>query len=265
MTGLDPAEDRICEVAVVRVEQGRIVETFSQLVNPGRPMHPEAAEVTGLTDAELAGAPPFSSVARRMAELLDGAVVVGHRTPFDLSFLLPALEACDITLPEVLTLDTLVMAKRLFRFPRNNLQAVAKRLEVHEDGAHRALADAMTTWRVLRAMLETLDPDGEVTVAELSGLLEALAPNSPTRLRQRALLRSSLESKRTVWIEYQSGEDPLRGTVRREVAPWLLKLPRLQGYCFLRNAERVFRVDRIRTVSPGERTYEVPDTFDKKI
>ena len=94
--------------------------------------------------------------------------------------------------------------------------------------------------------------------ALLQELLGALAPNSPLRKRQERLLRDAFRRRRTVWIDYLSTSDPLEGTVRREVAIWKMKTPRIQGWCYLREGERVFRLDRMREVTAGEQAYEVP-------
>src|SRR5207248_3758105 len=56
-TGLDPATgDRVCEIALLRAQDGREIARFESLVHPQRPMHPGALSVHGITDAMLVGA-----------------------------------------------------------------------------------------------------------------------------------------------------------------------------------------------------------------
>ena len=103
-----------------------------------------------------------------------------------------------------------------------------------------------------------------MTLRELKALIGALAPDSPLRLRQTKLLRDALEGRSTLVIEYQNTSEPVKGTIQREIGVWMLKLPYIQAWCYLRHGERVFRLDRIRTVLPGGRTYDIPE-FEPRI
>ncbi|MBN2798387.1 MAG: WYL domain-containing protein [Deltaproteobacteria bacterium] len=264
MTGLDPNKDRVCEVAILRVEGGEVVERFQTLVRPPVRVKSSARKVHGISDAELAGAPDFFQVRGDVERLLRGAVVVSHNVEFDLGYLFREFEALGLSLEVPVTLDTLAIARRLFAFPRNNLETVARELGVEAPLAHRALADAWTTLGVVREMLARLDPRGVITVSEVEELLGALAPNAPRRLRQQQLLREAWRERRTVWIDYQSSASVTAGVTTREVAVWLLRPPRVQGWCYLRQGPRVFRQDRMRDVRRGERSYEIPD-FEPKI
>ena len=58
-TGGNAVHDRITEVALVRVSNGELVEEWSSLVNPERPIPPYIETFTGISDAMVAGAPRF--------------------------------------------------------------------------------------------------------------------------------------------------------------------------------------------------------------
>lgn len=265
MTGLDASHDRICEVAVVRGEDGTFVAEFQSLVRPGVKVSAGALRVHGLDDKALADAPAFDALLDSISRILEGAVVVGHNVAHDLEFLHRAFELAGRTLPPPVSVDTLLISRRIFAFPKNNLPTVCAMLGVPSGSFHRALADARSTWAVWNRMLEILDPQGEVTVGELIELISALAPNSPLRLHQQRLLREAFRSQRTVIIDYASHEASPIGACRREISIWRLKLPYVQAWCFLREGERVFRFDRIRSVEPGVREAEVPRTFQARI
>lgn len=265
MTGLSPERDRICEVAVIRGRLvGRRVE-LSTLVRPEVPMTPGAIACTGITDALLADAPRFDQIAAEVADALDGAVVVGHNIVFDMGFLHRECEHAGRRVAPPFTLDTLLMARRLFSFPRNKLLDVCAALGVKVAAAHRALADARATFDVLERMIDALDPSQTLTVGELSDLVDALAPNSPLRLRQQKVLREAFRDRVSVRIDYVSSSEPASGVVSREVSIWFLRLPKVQGWCHLRGGERVFRVDRMRNVARGERSYVIPNDAVSRI
>jgi DNA polymerase III epsilon subunit family exonuclease len=264
MTGLSVSRDRICEIAVVRWD-GETLTEWATLVSPGVSMSKSALRCHGLTDAAVADAPAFRDVLDRLTPLLDGCVFVAHNAPFDLGFLERAYAKSGQQMPRIAVVDTLMMARRLFAFPKNDLRTACERLGVAVEQLHRAMADARATWELFSRMLNVLDPQGSITVSELDALLEALAPDSPLRLAQRQTLRRAFERRETVWIDYQSTSHPTEGLVHREVALWRLKLPRLQGWCHLRDGVRVFRLDRCRVVSTGERAYQIPEDFEPGI
>lgn len=259
MTGLNPRKDQICEVAIVRVRGDEVLSTWSTLVRPTVRMSPGAVKVCGITDGMLTDAPRLEDVAEEIVERLEGAVLVAHNAPFDIGYLHRDLDRVGIALSPPTSIDTLAMARRLFAFRRNNLAALAEAFHVELVGHHRAMADATATHGVLLGMLSVLDPTGGVTVGELNGLIGALAPNSPLRLRQARMLREAWRRKTSLMIDYQSTSEPTSGTLRREIAVWLLKLPYVQGWCFMREGERVFRLDRMLSVSAGDRNYRIPD------
>ena len=258
MTGLKADTDRVVEIAVVRADGSEVLLEYQTLVKPPVKMSDGAIRVSGITPEMLDGAPVFSEVADRVTQVLGGAVLIAHNVPHDLEFLDRELRSSGVDLGPPTAIDTLTMARRLFAFPRNNLLTVCEKLGIELDTHHRAMADARATFAAYHKMLDILDPQGELTVGDLQELLGALAPNSPLRKRQERLLRDAFRRRRTVWIDYLSTSDPLEGTVRREVAIWKMKTPRIQGWCYLREGERVFRLDRMREVTAGEQAYEVP-------
>lgn len=161
-TGFSPIDDRVVEAACVLVEDGAIVRSWSTLVDPGRPIPECASRVHGITDADVAHAPPFEWAQCELLTLCEGAIVVAHNAAFDLSFL-PLLAR----LP---SLCTLKLARRRFpNAPNHKNQTLREFLRIDEllrshgrpqlvEGmpAHRALADALVTAGIL---LRCLPPD----------------------------------------------------------------------------------------------------------
>jgi len=52
-TGLNPKEDRIIEIGAVKVIEGRVADTFSTFINPGRKLEERIVELTGNQDENL--------------------------------------------------------------------------------------------------------------------------------------------------------------------------------------------------------------------
>ncbi len=157
-TGFSASNDRVVEMACVLVHD-RIVEHWSTLVNPERPIPVHATRVHGITDEDVAAAPSFELAQRRLHRLCRGATVVAHNAAFDLSFL-PALHR----LP---SLCTVRLARRAVpSAPNYKNQTLRAYLDLDRDPAlaafpaHRALGDAMVTANILLRCLEAIAPSG---------------------------------------------------------------------------------------------------------
>jgi DNA polymerase-3 subunit epsilon len=247
-TGLSASSgDRICEIALLRLRGGKTLDSFESLIDPERSISPGAAAVNGLSDFHLRGQPLFAQVAERVQALLEGAVLVAHNAPFDLGFL--AAEWRRLRWPPRMgfTVDTLLLARRLYAFRHNNLADVARALRVRIDREHRAMGDVWTTQGVLQAMLADLNRQGQAT---LGHLLDAQGGNvlwpEPQSRALPPLLETALSEGRPLWLRYRSPQGQIS---ERWVEPLDVtgggQALYLAAYCLERGEQRTFRLDRI--------------------
>jgi DNA polymerase-3 subunit epsilon len=148
-TGMSPAAGaELVEVAIVDLEGDRIAGSWDSLVRPSRAIPPDATAVHGITDRMVADAPAPAAVAARLRGAVGERPVVFHNAPFDLPFLMALLRAGGQ--PPILApvVDTLGLARGLFGTGSNSLGALAARLGLPKETAHRALGDALTTARL---------------------------------------------------------------------------------------------------------------------
>jgi DNA polymerase-3 subunit epsilon len=152
-TGLDPEEDRIVDLAVCIRRDGR-EEWKERLINPERPIPPEASKIHGITDEMVKDCLPFRAVARSLATLLEGACLVAHNARgYDVPMIVAEFRRAGITFEPAQVIDTLPVARQ--RLPRRRsyrLQDIAKDLGFPERSAHRARPDVetmMDLWKVL--------------------------------------------------------------------------------------------------------------------
>ena len=148
-TGLSAENgDRIIEIGCVELLSRKLSGNNKHFyLNPGRDSHEDALKVHGISNEFLRDKPKFPAIAEELLAYLQGAELVIHNAPFDVSFLnkelemagLPALKHCVSKVT-----DSLMMAKELFPGKRNSLDALCDRLEVDNSGRtlHGALLDA---------------------------------------------------------------------------------------------------------------------------
>jgi DNA polymerase-3 subunit epsilon len=153
-TGSDPARHRLTEVGAVRVRGGRIIGEWSSLVNPERRIPAFISQLTGITDAMVAGAPRFAEVAPGLREFLGDSVFVAHRARFDHGFLKAEFERCGIAFGGPV-LCTVVESRRHFPgLPSHGLATLSKHFGISLDSHHRALCDARATAEIFLKIQE---------------------------------------------------------------------------------------------------------------
>ena len=161
-TGTDPKVDRIIEVGIVVGRAGEVQSRHSWLINPAIPIPDESRKVHGISDADVAGEPSFAELAEAIVSVLRGALPAAYNADFDRGFILAELERAGYQdadpppaiRPQVIWLDPLVWARELFKGQGESraLGAVAKRLGVALERAHRATDDAEAALLVLYAL-----------------------------------------------------------------------------------------------------------------
>ncbi len=151
-TGLNPESDRIIEVGAVRVEGGQMVDRFQRLINPGHALPDFVSLLTGITNADLVGAPAFADVATQLADFIGDLPMVGQNFRFDLEFL-----AAAGVRPQGRVFDTLALSRILRPSAANHgLGWLVDEMGIDNDSPHRALADAEATAKVFLAFWDTV-------------------------------------------------------------------------------------------------------------
>jgi DNA polymerase III subunit epsilon len=172
-TGSQPGLwDRVTEIAIVPVEQGRVGEPWSQLVHPGRPIPPMITALTGISDAMVANAPRFAEIADEVVTRLHGRVFTAHNAPFDRRFVDAELMRARGEQLAGTPLCTVRLTRRLVpTLPRRSLDRVTAYFGITIAARHRAAGDAVATAHVLVRLLEIADERDVRSWASLSQLL----------------------------------------------------------------------------------------------
>ncbi len=170
-TGFKPATESIIEIGAVKLRDGEIVERFSEFVNPGKPIPPNITELTGITDAMVADAPPIEDVLPRFLEFAGDCPLCAHNASFDVGFINYDCAKLGIE-REFTSIDTLTLARALLPHERHHkLDDVARALDLGNFNHHRACDDAEVTGRILLKFFVQLSQMG---VRDIQGINDAI-------------------------------------------------------------------------------------------
>lgn len=173
--------DRVTEIAIARVQQGRIVDVFSQLVNPERPIPRHITALTQITWDMVRDQPPFRQIANEVTTRLAGHVFVAHNAAFDWRFCSDELGRGGIQLSGP-RLCTVRLARLLLpQLARRSLDHVTRYFGIDITSRHRAAGDAEATALVLLKLLRIAEDEGLSTWPLLEDRL-----SSPAARRARS-------------------------------------------------------------------------------
>ena len=143
-TGLEVRQEKITELALVRVEGDTVTDCFSTLVNPGRPISEMVSSLTGITDAMVKDAPAVEEVIGDALDFAGDLPLLGHNLLFDYRFIKKAAVNSGLAF-ERQGIDTLHLC-RLFMGTeqKKNLTDACAFYQIPQPQAHRALADAQS-------------------------------------------------------------------------------------------------------------------------
>ena len=170
-------EEGITEIAIYRHDGHQIVDQFSSLVNPERPIQAFVASLTGINNNMLRQAPKFYEVAKRIVEITDNAILVAHNAQFDYRILRTEFTRLGYEF-ERRTICTVELSKKLLPGHASySLGKLTRALGIPISDRHRAQGDAQATVKLFQLLL---DRDHEKNIVEASIRLDPkkqLEPN----------------------------------------------------------------------------------------
>lgn len=164
-TGMSPAlGDRATEVAIVMLERGRVVDRFQSLMNAGVSIPFFITQLTGISNAMVAGAPLAASVMSDAARFVGLAPMAAHNASFDRRYWQAELARAGLPAPQPFAC-TVLLSRRLYpEAPSHKLGALVQRLRLPQTGAaHRAMVDAEMAAALLTHMQQDLRAHHGVT------------------------------------------------------------------------------------------------------
>lgn len=157
-TGLSPNSScRATEIAVVMLENGRIVERYQSLMNAGVRVPAFIEQLAGISNAMLRTAPPAERVMEEVNEFVGCTPLLAHNASFDQKFWDFELGRIKRTRLQNFACSLLLARRLMPAAPNHKLGTLTTFAQLpHTGQAHRAMADAEMAANLMAHLAEEL-------------------------------------------------------------------------------------------------------------
>ena len=159
-TGQSPHRHKILEIAAVRVEQGKVVDTFFTRVDPKEPIPFAISEVTGISDEDVQGEPTIDKAIYSFLAFADGAYLAAYDAEYEVSFLEHACRELGVDAPGVYVDIPQMAMLFLPDFGRVKFEKLAKAVRVECAGTIRAQERAECMQKVYEKLISKSREEG---------------------------------------------------------------------------------------------------------
>ncbi len=223
-TGQKPEDSEIIELATVKVEDGKIKNTFCSYIKPKFPIPSYITQMTGIKDEDVKDAPPLKKVLNDWLSFIEGSnYFCAHNVMFDYDFIYKHLQDNKISLDVLTPLKFFctVKATRVLypELESRKLGDLIKHFKLTTEKRHRALDDAMATAKILLICFEKI-------VKEKTKLLSKVEDSQQDKLKSFEVAEYLSVPKEKVYQMVQSG--------RLNVVETYTTRNGYEGYLFLR-------------------------------
>jgi DNA polymerase-3 subunit epsilon len=154
-TGINITNDRIIEIAVIKVLPNGEVQRKHHVVNPQIPISPESTAIHGISPADVEGKPTFKEVAKEYAKFMEGADLAGFNIlKFDVPMLVEEFLRAGVEFDY--SRKKIIDAQKIFHLMEKRTLSAAYRFYLNKEleNSHSAEADATASMEVLLAQLD---------------------------------------------------------------------------------------------------------------
>jgi len=154
-TGINVSTDRIVEISVLKISQDGKQEWMSTRINPEMPIPPKSTAIHGITDADVADAPVFREIAKKLIAFLEGTDLAGYNAiKFDIPVL--AEEFLRINMDFNFLKRKYIDVQVIFHKKEQRTLAAAYQFYCNKEleNAHSSMADTQATFDVLKSQLD---------------------------------------------------------------------------------------------------------------
>ena len=161
-TGFSSKNDKIIEIGAVKIQNGKIVDRFSEFVNPEKSIPYKITELTGISDDMVKDSETIETLLPKFLEFCKGSALVAHNATFDTGFIKNNCRRLNLDY-DFTVVDTVPLARFLYpELKKVKLNIVAKHLGISLENHHRAVDDAKATADILLVCFKKLKEEKEI-------------------------------------------------------------------------------------------------------
>lgn len=158
-TGDKPVNFKIIEIAVILHDGNKELDRFHTFVNPEQRIAPFISRLTGITDQDVADAPKFYEIAKKLVEFTRGCIFVAHNISFDYSVVRREFKRLgyDYRLDHLCT----IQSARVFMPGHDSygLKNITRDLGISLGKHHRAIDDTIATAELFKLIYAKANGD----------------------------------------------------------------------------------------------------------
>jgi len=214
-TGLEPASDRIVEIACSTFTLDEIIDQFETIVDPERPIPAEVIAIHHITQEMCQGKPKIGQVLPQMFELISSHPIIGHGIGFDIALIEAAAKRSNLpcTIGQNLSFDTLRLARLYGESPSNSLEVLRRHFNIEEEGAHRAMNDVIVNIQVFKKLAASFETLEELKAA----LARPITMKAMPLGKHKGRLMKELPLDYLLWAARQNFDQDLLFSLRSEI------------------------------------------------
>ncbi|MBS4043089.1 MAG: 3'-5' exonuclease [Chitinophagaceae bacterium] len=154
-TGVNIGNDRIVEIAIVKILPDGSKQVKRKLINPTIPIPPASTEVHGITNEMVKDAPTFKQVANEIKQFIENCDIGGYNSNrFDIPMLVEEFLRCDLNID--IENRKLLDVQKVYHMMEQRTLSAAYKFYCNKEltDAHSAEVDATATYEVLESQIE---------------------------------------------------------------------------------------------------------------
>ena len=125
-TGLNPSNDKIIEIAILKIDKNNLKSLFHQIINPEKDIDKNISNIIGYSNEELKKYPKITEISDSFVNFINSSTLIGHNNDFIFDFLNKELNA-EISNEKI---DVFEIAKKKYPNENNSIDSLKKKLNI---------------------------------------------------------------------------------------------------------------------------------------
>ena len=166
-TGKNPEKCGIVEIAAIKIVDGKKVDEFHSLINPGMPIEAAAHAVHNISDADVESSPSIAEIWPKFEKFIGNDLLIAHNGyEFDFKILDRIAKELKRPRPKNIRYDSLILARNLFPSAQNSIDGLVDRYKLDAGKRHRALDDVIVLHEIFQKLLTVINQNEICTQGE---------------------------------------------------------------------------------------------------